>query len=192
MQSSIRTLGSLALALSALLSGCDRRTEPFPATPVPPPENPVLIPDLQAMDTSTLPTPLGQGQGAGERNAPSRAAGTAADGPPIRGVIRLAEGTLEPSQGVIFVILRKPEMRPPLAALRLPPGPFPLEFEIGPDDRAQMGGAPIPFAGPMELTVRSDLDLNPMTRSPGELEGSGGTVQPGAEGVEIILGATQG
>jgi hypothetical protein len=109
-------------------------------------------------------------------------------GAAIRGTVRLAEGKTAPDQGVLFVIVRKPGMRPPIAALRLPITKFPMEFEVGPENAIAMGGVRIPFEAPLEVSARIDLDGNALTRSAGELEGSAGEVAPGATGVEIVLG----
>ena len=67
---------------------------------------------------------------------------------------------------------------------RLPIGPFPLEFEIGPEDVMIQG---LPFAGPITLSARIDRDGNAMTRDPGGATATAGPVEPGAEGVELRL-----
>jgi len=195
MRSPLPVLIALALVALGTLA-CDRRTESFKtaAEDVPPPSTPVLIPDLSQVDPTTIDAPLG-GMGSQRpspastqgRTAPANAEPGEPDGPPIRGTIRLAEGAREPDQGVLFVIARKAGMRPPLAAVKLPAGPFPMEFEIGPANRAAMGGVVVPFAGAIEISARVDLDNNPMTRGPGELTGSAGEVEPGASGLEVVL-----
>ncbi len=69
---------------------------------------------------------------------------------------------------VVFVSLRDPAGGPPLAALRLPPGPFPLAFRVKPSDVISMGGAPRTVPETVDVSVRIDLDGNAMTRSDGE------------------------
>ena len=62
---------------------------------------------------------------------------------------------------------------------------FPLDFEIGPDDRMLKS---MPFAGAVLLTARLDADGNATSRTPGDLQGiAGQAVSPGASGVEIVL-----
>jgi hypothetical protein len=160
----------LALILASLAGACDRRVEPWtdPASEPPAPERPVRIPGL---DT---PAPRGM---------PTASAG----GSPIRGVVQLAPGVSAPPGGVLFVIARSAEGGPPLAVKRLAPGPFPLSFEIGPDDVMIAGRA---FAGPIALSVRLDTDGDPLTRSATELAGNApDLLEPGASGVELILSA---
>ena len=66
---------------------------------------------------------------------------------------------------VIFVSLRDPAGGPPVAAKKLPVGPFPLTFEVTGADRIGMGGQrPIPAT--FNLAVRVDGDGNAMTKEP--------------------------
>jgi hypothetical protein len=199
MEVDMRQLLSLVVVLTALAgAGCDRRTEAWvPLEEEPPaPARPVRIPSLTQtrMDQRAIAAALGaespeepMPQGQPTPGGPAAAPEDAASNQPIRGTIRLADGARAPDQGVLFVIARVPGMRPPLAAVKLAVGPFPQSFSIGPENRAPMMGANVPFAGPIELTARIDIDGDPMTRSPGELSGSGGQVQPGAVGIEIVL-----
>ena len=77
-----------------------------------------------------------------------------------------------------------------MAVKRLPPGPFPLAFRIGPGDVMIQGRE---FAGPITLTARLDRDGNPLTREPGDLTGAAaGPVAPGTAGVAISLGPDPG
>ena len=62
---------------------------------------------------------------------------------------------------------------------------FPLDFEIGPDDRMIEG---LPFTGPFELTARVDADRNAMTRTPGDLQGkSPGPVATGTANLTLLI-----
>jgi hypothetical protein len=86
---------------------------------------------------------------------------------------------------VLFVIARGSGGGPPLAVKRLPVGPFPLEFEIGPAD-VMMAGRP--FAGPITLTARVDRDGNPLTRDPDDPTAElPAPIEPGAADVELRL-----
>jgi hypothetical protein len=95
------------------------------------------------------------------------------------------EGVAAGGDGVLFVIARSAGGGPPLAVKRLPIGPFPLAFEIGPADVMIAGR---PFAGPITLSARIDRDGNPLTRDPGD---AGATlpsaIEPGARDVELLL-----
>jgi len=45
------------------------------------------------------------------------------------------------------------------------------------------------FAGEITLTARLDVDGDPMSRGPEDLQGAAvETVQPGTSGIEIVLG----
>src|SRR5262252_8374932 len=88
--------------------------------------------------------------------------GVASSGEPIRGTILLEGG--EARGAVLFLIARTPDTPgPPLAVKRLPVGPFPLEFAIGPEDEMIKGR---PWVGPISLTARVDKDGDPLTRDP--------------------------
>jgi hypothetical protein len=168
------TLGpvSALLALTALVfSGCDRRLEPWvdPADEPPRAAKPVRIPGLAQPAPDPMPT----------------AGSATAGGPSIRGSVRLAEGTSAPAGAVLFVIARSQQGGPPLAVKRLPAGPFPVDFEIGPQD-AMMAGRP--FAGPILLSARIDTDGDPMTRGEGDALALHETpLEPGARGVDLVL-----
>jgi len=123
------------------------------------------------------------------QNTPSAApqAGTRSGtgGAPIRGQVRLADGARNPGRGVLFVIARSGAGGPPLAVKRLPAGPFPMAFELGPGDVMIQGR---PFAGLLTLTARVDVDSDPLTRDADDLEASlEGPVEPGAREVELVL-----
>ena len=161
-----------AIALSALLLaplGCDRRVEPYvpPEQEPPPPERPVRIPGL------SRPQPRVE-------SLEARTPGAA-----ISGEVRLADGVASTGEGVLFVIARSPAGGPPLAVKRLPPGPFPMAFSLGPDDAMIRER---PFAGPMLLTARLDQDGDPMTRGDGDPSAAhDALVEPGTAGIELIL-----
>jgi len=73
-----------------------------------------------------------------------------------------------PDAQAVFVSLRVPGRRgPPLAAKKLPPGPFPLSFTLTPADRPMARGA-VPDAFDVKITL--DVDGNPMSKSPEDLE----------------------
>jgi hypothetical protein len=171
-----------AAVLALALAACDRNLEPYVAAEdePPPPERPVRVPGLEnPAPRATMP--LGPPEGAGAR------AGTSApSGEPIRGRVIAGPGVDGGGgEGVLFVIARSQPAGPPLAVKRLPVGPFPLEFEIGPSDVMIQG---LPFAGAITLTARIDRDGNAMTREPGAAVAAlAAPVQPGATGVELLL-----
>ena len=172
----------LGAALTLLLA-CDRRIEPFD-----PSEEP-RQPDLSRIFPAGaeraervepgLPAAPDDGRGAAPLAAES--------GAPIRGTVRLAqelEGRV-PSGAVLFVVARRSQQGPPLAVKRITDPRFPLEFEIGPDDRMIKA---MPFAGPISLSARVDADGNATSRSPGDPEGLAGPFEPGATGIEVVIG----
>lgn len=163
-----------ALAVAVLLTACDRQLEPY--IPLeeepPPPSRPVRIPGLEN------PTPRGR------RVAPGSA------GSSIHGTVRLGPGIAAPGEGALFVIARSQGGATPLAVKRLPPGPFPLSFEIGQQDVMMPDAA---FRGPMLLSAKLDRDGNPMTSSPADLMGQlPQPVEPGGTGAELVLQRTGG
>jgi cytochrome c-type biogenesis protein CcmH len=127
------------------------------------------------------PGPLAAG------GAAARASGAAPAGDPIRGRIVLApalSGRVPPG-AVLFLVARTGEGGPPVAVKRIPDPRFPLDFELGPDDRMLEG---VPFTGPFELVARVDADRNAATRNPGDLQGaSPSRVPPGAHDVELVI-----
>ena len=102
----------------------------------------------------------------------------------LRGTVRLANGVTPPN-GVLFVIARSQAGGPPLAVRRLPAGPFPVDFVLGPEDGMIAGQ---PLSGPVQLTARLDSDGDPLTRLEGDLAASAlDGVEIGATGIELIL-----
>jgi len=169
----------LALFPCLLLAlACDRRLEPFVAPEDEPArlERPVRVPGLEN------PAPRAR-MPMGPPEAPAADAG--ASGAPISGRVLAGAGVAEGGEGVLFVIARSGGAGPPLAVRRLPIGPFPLAFEIGPADVMIAGR---PFRGPITLSARVDRDGNPMTRDPGDaLAVLAAPVEPGAHDVELTL-----
>jgi hypothetical protein len=167
----MRLLPVLALCLG--LAGCDRRLEPWVEADAEPPraEKPVRIPGLAQPVPEPLPT--------------AAAAASAGAGETLRGTVRLAAGATVPDGSVLFVIARSPGGGPPLAVKRLPPGPFPLAFEIGAAD-AMIAGRP--FAGPISLSARIDSDGDPLTRGESDLAAAHAeALEPGASAVDLVL-----
>jgi hypothetical protein len=161
----MRPLRLLVLWLG--LAACDRRLEPWVDADAEPPraEKPVRIPGL----AQPVPEPLPR----------------AAAGETLRGTVRLAAGASVPEGSVLFVIARSPGGGPPLAVKRLPPGPFPIAFEIGAAD-AMIAGRP--FAGPISLSARIDADGDPLTRGESDLAAAHAeALEPGAAAVDLVL-----
>ena len=135
----------------------------------------------------------GAGQAAARGSASSPAAGPAPGaergtlGPPIRGTVMIAPALVEraPKGAVLFVIARRNSSGPPTAVKRIPNPSFPLEFELGPEDRMIQA---MPWSGPLQLTARLDSDGNATTRSPGDLQGAASApASPGDAQVTIVL-----
>lgn len=174
----MRTRRLACVALLLLLAvACDRRLEPWveASAEPPPPERPVRIPGLEAPVARSGPV---------VQPRPSAAAAAATAGPGIRGVLELAPGTRAPG-GVLFLIARTAAAGPPLAVKRLPAGPFPMAFEIGPGDVMLPG---LRFAGEIRLSARIDSDGDPLTRSEADLTAELSTpVRPGASDIVLTL-----
>lgn len=81
-----------------------------------------------------------------------------------------------PAGAAIYVSLRDPARPgPPIAAKRLPVGPFPQAFTVTTADR-MMNLGPVPDAFTVKVTL--DIDGEPMRKSPDDLE----VVAPAAKG----------
>ena len=176
------SLVGLGLVVLFGAAGCDRNIEPFD------PNEKARQPDLSkifpagAQRAAVTPVEMPPAPG-GRRGAPPVAAEVA----PISGTLSLGpgmEGKVRPG-AVLFLIARKGEAGPPLAVVRSRDPKFPLDFEIGPDDRMIPS---IPFEGPLRITARLDGDGNAMTRDPGDLTGAAvGTYDPGDRGVQVVI-----
>ncbi len=107
----------------------------------------------------------------------------------------LASGTLtlaEPSaQGQrVFVSLRDPRGGPPLAAVVLAPGPFPMTFEITTANRVPMMGGSGELPAQMVLVARLDGDGDAMSRPPSDPSATVEGVSAGTSGLELQLART--
>jgi len=183
MRGLIVTLGLVALV------ACDRNMEPFvEGEEAREPDLSKIFPagadQVARMDESVeLPLPPGAAAAPGStRQGPD----ATSDAPPISGVLRVAPELAGqvPEGGVVFLIARRGP-GPPVAVQRIGDPSFPLPFSIGPGDRMIQG---IPFAGPLEIEARLDLDGEATSRGPDDLVGrSAAGHQPGEQGVEIVL-----
>ncbi|MEN0060894.1 MAG: hypothetical protein AAGA48_02030 [Myxococcota bacterium] len=89
-----------------------------------------------------------------------------------------------PEAKAVYVSLRKAGVPgPPLAAKRLPAGPFPLTFVITESDRPMVNG---PVPDEVELKVTLDVDGDPMSKSETDLV-SITTVERGAKDLQVAL-----
>lgn len=106
----------------------------------------------------------------------------------VRGSVALAEGRGAGS-GVLYLIVRRVDGAggPPLAVQRHPVSAMPLEFAIGPED-AMIAGTRFPPR--VRVVARLDRDGDPGTKSPGDLEATSDPVEPGASGVDLVLGGS--
>jgi len=177
---------SLLLVLFvATLTGCDRNVEPYV-----PGEEP-RQPDLSKIFPAGAEQAARNAGPPGIPDAPAPQGGrgmdASADAPPIRGVIEVApelSGRV-PGGSVLFLIARGGGGGPPLAVVRVADPSFPLDFEIGPENRMIRT---LPFAGELRLTARLDQDGDAASRTPGDLQGAAdGAHPPGATGVTITL-----
>lgn len=106
----------------------------------------------------------------------------------VAGVANLAPDKASALTGreILYVSVRDPAGGPPLAALRLPPGPFPVSFQVTTADALAMGGAPRPFPANLDVQVRIDADGDPMTRED-EPTASLSGVAKGSTGLQVEL-----
>ena len=89
-------------------------------------------------------------------------------------------------EGVIFISLRDPAGGPPVAAKKLPIGPFPLTFRVTGNDRIGMGGQrPVPDT--FKLSIRMDGDGNAMSKEPGLPEFIAEQMTKGQEELAVTL-----
>jgi hypothetical protein len=117
------------------------------------------------------------------------AAADAAEGPPVSGVIRVADGDQPLPGAILFITARASAMGgkgPPLAVERVARPSFPYAFELGAGDRMIQE---MPWQGPLDISARLDSDGNAMTKGPGDLtSGPGATnVELGSSDVELVL-----
>ena len=167
-------------------SGCDRRIEPFdPNEPVKQPDLSKIFPEgARRVEAREQAEAAGGPSPTGGRGAPPVAPG---GGTPIRGTLVLAPELADsvPGGSVLFLVARNPAGGPPVAVKRILEPRFPMDFELGPDDRMIQA---IPFQGPLVLSVRVDADGNATSRQPGDLSGSAAApVNAGATGVTIRI-----
>ncbi len=175
-----RWIASLLLPL-ALAGGCHRNVEPFD------PDEQVVEPDLSAIfPDGAERSNAGPSEGRTPMPMGRRREATVA-GPPLSGRIlltpelagRVREGA------VLFLMAWARGPGAPVAVKRIPAPEFPLDFELGPDDRM---GHDASFEGSLRLTARIDGDGDAATRTPGDLQGAAeGTHLPGATGVTILI-----
>jgi hypothetical protein len=132
------------LLVLLVLTGCGRNSAPSsPTTPAPAPEAPA----------PAAPAP----------EAPAPAAGSKLS---LSGTLNFSGTT---SAAAVFVSIRDPaNPGPPLAAKKLPPGPFPMSFTLTDADVVQMGPAPREIPASVALSARLDTDGNAMTKEPTE------------------------
>ncbi|HUP00390.1 MAG TPA: hypothetical protein VM737_02590 [Gemmatimonadota bacterium] len=105
----------------------------------------------------------------------------------VRGTIGAPPDAGQPEPpAVLFLVVRRAGATggPPLAAQRLPAGPFPVAFAIGPAD-AMLAGTEFPERVTVE--ARLDRDGDPLTSDPGDWTAGSGPVAPGTEGVRLEL-----
>jgi hypothetical protein len=161
------------------VAGCNRNMEPY--LPGEKPEQPDL--------SKIFPAGAERAAGGAPAAAPMRGmAGPASDAAePVAGTVVLAEelsGRIPPG-AVLFVIARHGTTGPPMAVKRIVEPSFPFDFSIGPEDRMSQR---LPFAGPLQVTVRLDADGKAATREPGDLQGRfPDTVAPGARGLTLTI-----
>ena len=186
-------LAGCALLLVALGMGCHRNVEAYdPDEKVEQPDLAKIFPEgaEAAADASPPIMPPADAPGSG-RGAPAFAGGGGPAGPvtgdAMRGTVLLAPELTGkvPPQAVLFLIARTGAGGPPTAVKRIASPVFPLDFELGPDDRMIQS---LPWTGPFQIQARVDADGNATTREAGDLASTPtGPHAPGAAGIEVKL-----
>lgn len=104
----------------------------------------------------------------------------------VKGRIELAPGVDGTAGKVLFVSLRPAAGGPPVAALKLGPGPFPMDFAVTTADVLPMAGnRPLPDA--FLLVARLDSDGDPLSRPETDPAAEAAGVSKGAEGLTLTL-----
>jgi cytochrome c-type biogenesis protein CcmH len=180
----MRARSGIALLGAALaLAACDRKLEPFDPNEQPrQPDLSKIFPEgAERAERAQPGLPEAPGSGRGAEPVAAEA------GEPIRGSVRIAPELADrvPDGAVLFLIASRGAAGPPLAVKRIPEPSFPMDFELGPDDRMIQS---LPFSGPLQLRARGDADGNAMSRTPGDLFGElAAPVEPGAAGVDVLI-----
>jgi cytochrome c-type biogenesis protein CcmH len=181
---------ALAALVATLSTGCDRNVEAYDPDEEPSrPDLGRIFPEGAERAARAQPElpPAPGGRGAPPMGATAAQGQAPAPGPPISGTIRLAPdlGAPVPPGAVLFIVARTGTGGPPTAVKRIGAPRFPLDFELGPDDRMIQA---MPFNGPFQLTARVDSDGDAASRTPGDLQGGvESPVSAGATGVELVL-----
>jgi cytochrome c-type biogenesis protein CcmH len=138
---------------------------------------------LDPPNPSFLRAKLAEAQLGGPPAAPAE---TSAPTAIASGRIQLAAGVDTAAFQALFVSVRDPAGGPPLAAKKLSPGPFPMDFTITSADRLPMGGDR-PMPAQVDFTVRLDVDGDAMSRSDGEPSARIPSLAVGSAGLEITV-----
>jgi hypothetical protein len=175
-------------SLVVLTASCDRNVAPFDPEEEPSEPNLGKIFPEGAKRAAAPTDSMAMAKQAPPDLGVARGTLPAAPGPagdPISGTIDLADGLSAPAGSVLFIIARRGDAGPPLAVKRVMGASFPLEFELGPDDRMIQA---MPFEGPFNVSARIDGDGNAMSRNPGDLQGAlAAPVGPGDRGLDLLI-----
>ncbi len=131
---------------------------------------------------------------AGAAPAASAAAAATPERPPgagpqgrIAGRVDVAEALKSRigPQATVFVLARAPQGGPPLAAVRLPAGAWPLSFRLD-DSMAMIPGQVLSGQQAVVLVARISATGNPIAQ-PGDLEGRLDGVAVGSDGARLVI-----
>jgi hypothetical protein len=120
---------------------------------------------------------------------PSAPAATAGDPNEVlaAGTVTLARAEQADGKRALFVNLRDPVAGgPPLAAVKLAPGPFPMTFQITRANLVGMGGTR-PLPATVTLSARLDEDGDPMSKPPTDPAASVEGFTVGTQGATLTL-----
>ncbi len=121
------------------------------------------------------------------RPAPASAAtGPTTAGGTLHGKISIAAALKDKAKAgdTLFIIARKSEAGPPLAAKRETVSTFPIEYTLGAEN-VMMAGSD--WSGEVVVTARVDKDGNATTKNPGDLVGKTKPITVGSQSADIVI-----
>jgi len=145
---------------------------------------PGVMPLQQALDRARQRAGMAPAPPAGRRPMPAPATGGDLV---LGGTLDIDDPARVTGSEILFVSVRAPGGGPPLAALRLAPGPFPMDFQVTTANAIAMGGAPRPFPETLLLSVRIDKDGDPISKDPSEPTATIPAAKKGTSDLKLTL-----
>lgn len=148
------------------------------------------MPPAQVASTRPPATAQGAGPMPGANNGVAAVPAPAVSGGTIEGTIELTAALaaqFKPTD-TIYLIARRGQAGPPVAAKKLQTDKFPVTFSLTSADVMFQG---VPFEGELDVVVRIDKDGDAATKTPGDMMGkTSAPVAVGSKGVKIVIDQT--